>query len=312
VRDEVLKRTNYKQEPYVYGSLGGDDMPLVPAEPAAKGPQRNPDDLVRKDYELALQLGTPGGWNAFLARYGDGFYADLAKGQLNKIAAEAARAAAAEKAQLAEQENARLAAEGARKADQKQAALAAKMAEQARIAAEEANKAEQAKSEAAEQERKSAEAAAANRTNGGDEKIAALSPPTPPPADLAKSVQLELRRVGCLAAAADGKWDSASRRSLNQFNRYASTSFDAGSASMDALEALKARPSRVCPLSCARGYKTDGDSCVKLACKSGFEPAEDGTCERVHPPKRSARQELRRPDVSPRSNCFSYSGRTYC
>ena len=314
VRDDVLRRTNYRQEPYVYGSLGGDDMPLVPAEPAAQGPQPNPDDPVRKDYELALQLGTPGGWNAFLARYGDGFYADLAKGQLNKIAAEAARAAAAEKALFAEQESARLAAEGARKADQKQAALSARMAEQARIAAEEANKAEQAKSEAAELQRKSSEAAAANRTNGGDEKIAALSPsaPLPPsPTDLAKFVQLELRRVGCLAAGTDGNWDSASRRSLNLFNKYASTSFDAGSASMDALEALKARPSRVCPLSCARGYKADGDSCVKLACKPGFEPGKDGACE-ARPPKRAARQEIRRQDVSPRDKCFSYSGRTYC
>src|SRR5207302_8244340 len=31
VRDEVLKTTSYRQEPFVYGSLGGDDVPLVPA-----------------------------------------------------------------------------------------------------------------------------------------------------------------------------------------------------------------------------------------------------------------------------------------
>ncbi|MGC2085479.1 MAG: caspase family protein, partial [Bradyrhizobium sp.] len=30
VRDDVLKTTGNKQEPFVYGSLGGDDMPLVP------------------------------------------------------------------------------------------------------------------------------------------------------------------------------------------------------------------------------------------------------------------------------------------
>ena len=34
VRDEVLKTTNNRQEPFVYGSLGGEDVPLVPARPA--------------------------------------------------------------------------------------------------------------------------------------------------------------------------------------------------------------------------------------------------------------------------------------
>src|SRR5213075_2576476 len=42
VRDEVLKNTGNKQEPYVYGSLGGDDVPLVPVKPVATGPQADP------------------------------------------------------------------------------------------------------------------------------------------------------------------------------------------------------------------------------------------------------------------------------
>src|SRR5213075_1406954 len=33
VRDDVLKNTGNKQEPYVYGSLGGNDLPLVAAKP---------------------------------------------------------------------------------------------------------------------------------------------------------------------------------------------------------------------------------------------------------------------------------------
>ena len=37
VRDEVLKTTSNKQEPFVYGSLGGEDVPLVPA-PARPAP----------------------------------------------------------------------------------------------------------------------------------------------------------------------------------------------------------------------------------------------------------------------------------
>ena len=163
VRDDVLKSTGYKQEPYVYGSLGGDDVALVPVKPvaAAPGPQANPQDSVRRDYELALQAGDRDGWEAFLQAYPDGFYANLARVQLKKIAAEEERAAATEKARLAEQETARLAADRVQKAELERAAAAAKAAEDARIAAEKVKQIEQARAEAAEQQRKAAEAAAA-------------------------------------------------------------------------------------------------------------------------------------------------------
>jgi hypothetical protein len=107
VRDDVLKSTGNKQEPFVYGSLGGDDLPLVPASPAAVGPQSDPRSAVRHDYELALQLGSRYGWQAFLSQYPEGFYADLAKSQLDKLAA-------AEKARAADQEKERVAAESIR------------------------------------------------------------------------------------------------------------------------------------------------------------------------------------------------------
>ncbi|MCJ9700420.1 caspase family protein, partial [Bradyrhizobium sp. SHOUNA76] len=161
VRDDVLKSTANKQEPFVYGSLGGDDVPLVPAKPVASGPQPNPQSELRRDYELALQLGTRDGWEAFLAQYPEGFYANLAKGQLNKIGAEETRASAEQKARAAEQEKTRLIAERAQKAEQDKAAAAAKVAEDARIAAERQKQIEQARAEAAEHQRKVAEAAAA-------------------------------------------------------------------------------------------------------------------------------------------------------
>src|SRR5689334_1501820 len=112
VRDDVLKSTGNRQEPYVYGSLGGDDVPLVPAKPVATGPQADADAPVRRAYELALQIGSRDVWEAYLRSYPEGFYADLAKAQLRKVTAEEARTTATEKAQLAEQEKARLAAEG--------------------------------------------------------------------------------------------------------------------------------------------------------------------------------------------------------
>ena len=71
VRDDVLKNTGNKQEPYVYGSLGGNDVPLVPAKPVATGPQADPQTAVRRDYELALQLGNRDAWEAFVSQYPD-------------------------------------------------------------------------------------------------------------------------------------------------------------------------------------------------------------------------------------------------
>ncbi|MCS3727927.1 caspase family protein [Bradyrhizobium betae] len=319
VRDDVLKTTGYKQEPYVYGSLGGDDVPLVPAKPVATGPQANPHDAVRRDYELALQIGAREVWAAFLAQYPDGFYASLAKGQLNRIAAEEARAAAADKARLAEDEKARLTAEKAKKAEQDKAAAAAKAAEDARIAAEKAKQIEEAKAAAAEQRRKEAEAAAAKALadkqaaekalaeriandkaaaelaakqvaektaqTDGEQKVAAVAPtssePSLSPLETVKLVQSELRRVGCLTAGADGDWNAASQRSLTLFNRYAGTKYDAKLASFEALDAIKTKPGRVCPLVCDHGFRADGDTCVKIACRAGYRINDDNECERA-------------------------------
>ncbi|WP_339031741.1 caspase family protein [Bradyrhizobium symbiodeficiens] len=296
VRDDVLKTTGYQQEPYVYGSLGGDDVPLVAAKPVATGPQASPQDAVRRDYELALQLATRDGWTAFLAQYPDGFYANLAKGQLNKIAAEETRAAAAEKARQAEEEKARLAADKAKKAEQEKAAAAAKAAENARIVAEKAKAIEEAKATAAEQQRKDAEAkaladkqAADKKAVDGEQKVAALptepSRPALSPRETTTLVQSELRRVGCLTATVDGDWNAASQRSLTQFNKYAGTKVDTKLASVDALDAIKAKPGRVCPLVCDHGFKADGDQCVRIACRAGYRVNDDNECEKLQDKK---------------------------
>jgi Caspase domain len=90
VRDEVLKSTGNKQEPFVYGSLGGDAISLVPL-PAKPGAQAVTD--VRGDYELVERIGTKKAWDAFLASHKDSLYADLARAQLAKLLqAEAAQA----------------------------------------------------------------------------------------------------------------------------------------------------------------------------------------------------------------------------
>jgi hypothetical protein len=308
VRDDVLKNTGNRQEPFVYGSLGGNDVPLVPARaappvqanPPSGNPQSqfNPQSETRRDYELALQVGNKAAMNAFIAQHPDGFYASLAKLQLEKLAAEEAHAAASEKARVAEQERARLAAEGARKDAQAKADAEAKSTEAARLAAEKAQQAAAAQQQAAEADRQRSEKITSNpivASNGATDTPAATPEPAPTPerktnvaalsdgppqADVTKSVQSELRRVGCLKADADGDWNTTSQRSLTLFNRYAKTRLDTKAASSDALDAIKQKSSRVCPLACEHGFEADGDHCSKIVCGEGSFLNDDNECEK--------------------------------
>ena len=302
VRDEVLKTTGNRQEPFVYGSLGGEDVPLVPARPAPAAaapatPALSAQAEARRDYELALQIGNKSALNAFLAQYPDGFYASLAKLQLDKIAAEETRVAATEKARQAEQERARLAAEGAQKSQQAKAEADAKAAEQVRIAAEKAKQVAQDQAAAAEQKRVAAESVAADKASApapADKdkavNLAALDA-GPPQADVTKSVQAELRRVGCLTGNADGNWNSSTQRSLTQFNRYAGTRLDTKVANVDTLDTIKLKSSRVCPLVCEHGFQADGDRCIKITCAEGSFLNDDNECEKRRAKKPVATRE---------------------
>jgi hypothetical protein len=162
VRDDVLKATNNAQEPFVYGSLGGNDVSLVPAAPVASAAVDH-DVTMRRDYELALQISTKPVWDSFVSKYPTGFYTDLAKAQRDKLAAEAARVDATNKAKAAQDEQTRLAIEGAKGAEQTRAAEQAKATERARVAAEKAKKAEEAKVVEAERAKSSAIAKAAEK-----------------------------------------------------------------------------------------------------------------------------------------------------
>ena len=204
---------------------------------------------------------------------------------MKKIAAEEARAAADEKAQLAKQEKARLAAEGAKLAEIAKAAAASKAAEEARIAAEKAKQIEQEKVAAAEKARiaqqENARLGAENAkqveqekaTAGGQAQptaqteadadankhlLAAISPTDKPEqtsVDLTRALQAELRRVGWDPGAVDGSWGTASQEALHLFNKHTGSKLDAKTASIDALDAVKAKAGRICPLVCGKGYK---------------------------------------------------------
>ena len=289
VRDDVIKATNNRQEPFVYGSLGGDALSLVPAVAAPVAPAAsNANNDARRDYELAERVGTKAVWDSFIATYPVGLYTELAKAQRDKLLSESARVAATEKAKAAQEEQTRLAAEGAKKAELEKAAAEAKKAEEQRVAAELAKKAEEARVAEAEKA-KAAELAKIEAEKKASGPVAALTPDQSAPkadapvavADIPRALQVELRRVGCNTGAADGNWNAAAQKSLDLFNKNAKTKFDVKLASADALDAVKSKTSRVCPLICEHGYKADGDKCSRIVCRAGFEVGDNNACEKI-------------------------------
>ena len=103
VKDDVMKATGNKQEPFMYGSLGGEAIALVPAP---KGPSQAD---AKSTYEMVERIGTKKAWEVFLSTHKEGLYAELARAHLSKLAqaegrgapAAASDAAAEPKMQLA-------------------------------------------------------------------------------------------------------------------------------------------------------------------------------------------------------------------
>jgi Caspase domain len=87
VRDEVLKITSNRQEPYVYGSLGGSNVALV-LTPEKAAPQIVDQDKMRADYELVMKVFEKVGktpLKMFLEQYPSGLYSELVREQLNQL-----------------------------------------------------------------------------------------------------------------------------------------------------------------------------------------------------------------------------------
>lgn len=99
VRDDVLTATKYKQEPFVYGSLGGSTVALVPA------PDKTIADTAKPFDEMRLELAfwdsikndkNPLLFQAYLNRYPKGVFADIATINLKQQKTAALQSAAVE------------------------------------------------------------------------------------------------------------------------------------------------------------------------------------------------------------------------
>ncbi len=260
VRDDVLASTRRRQEPFVYGSLGGSDVALVPA-PAASAPANAAVD-VRRDYELAGQVGTAEAWAAFLTQYPTGFYAELAREQRSKLLSAAARQPGDEATRKREEEEARAA------------------------------EAERAKASREKAEREQTEREKSAPAQPAEPQVAMLPPAAEPEArpqpphlskgGLVRSIKRELKRVGCYDGDADENWDErALKRSIRQFVRYAKFSGAADEPNADFLDAVRGSDPGVCRVECGPRETERNGSCVAKGCPAGERLSRGGACIKV-------------------------------
>jgi uncharacterized caspase-like protein len=362
VRDEVLKSTGRRQEPFVYGSLGGDTVALVPSV----APPVDPNAAARRDYEFAAQIGTREAWTSFLGVHGSGTYATSARAALDKldtaerasekadllrrqaeeqarqkgedvkkqIEEQAARQTEQAKLQISEQARRDLEKERQHIADQARRELddaRRQVAEARRQAEDAAVQVEQAKKQAAQDAQQQIEAAKREQARREQERreaerqatLAALTPQAAPvpapvaapamdPADVARLLQAHLKRVGCDPGAADGAWTAPSQKALDGFNKYAGTKFDVKVASLDALDAVRAKPDRVCPLVCARGQKVEGDRCIQTVCDGNDVLDAQGVCRRRPDPPPQKPKAVSRHESTPRARARPSGGADSC
>ncbi|MGX7744842.1 caspase family protein [Rhodopseudomonas parapalustris] len=286
VRDDVLKATQNKQEPYLYGSLGGDDLPLVPQKTIAT-PERRPQLDIRRDYELAVQLNTKEGYQAFLSQYPDGYYALLARGHVNKLdlaqqQPEPNRAAAQNLVQLATPNAASL----GRETPQPPTALPATPPPATNDRA-----AGPATPSIAAAPPKPASTAISDKLDIAD-RIAALPQPsasgptsetgtdTGDDRELTNRIQKELKRLGCFASAPSGTWTSATQKALERFNKQTGSRLQTDTATAGALAGVESERRSVCIQ-------------TKAASNRPSKP-------------------VTRRAPTPRRNCFVVSGQSYC
>jgi uncharacterized caspase-like protein len=302
VRDEVLKSTGKRQEPFVYGSLGGSTVSLVPAPAvvAAPAPAANPLTEMRRDFELAGGIGTKEAWDQFLLVYSDGLYAGLARAARAKIVAEdgrrdteakaiAARTEAAAKAAAAKaQAEAEAAATAAKtetlskvdasakaaiaKAQAEAKAAVAKSEADARATAEKAEAALAAmRAEAAANLEQANKALDAERAKLATQQVASLgtqdgAPSAAPPLTggaLIQEIKKELKRVGCYTGNIDNEWKSAEvKHSLAKFAKIASLAKTPEEPDPIFLNTLRGQITRVCPIECGKNEVESQGKCV--------------------------------------------------
>jgi Caspase domain len=156
-----------------------------------------------------------------------------------------------------------------------------------------------------------------------EQRIASLSTEqkasAPDERELARSLQFELKRVGCFDGAVDGEFNNTTKLALRNFAKLAGLTVPEGLVP-DTLKAVRGIDKRVCPLVCATGERAEGDRCLRVSCPSG-QVLKNGGCVAAaaanpsdHPansaPSRSVQPAA--PKSGGTGKCFNFQGRQFC
>ena len=142
--------------------------------------------------------------------------------------------------------------------------------------------------------------------------------------EIARRLQVELKRVGCDPISVDGVWGASSERALSTFNEQTHSSFDVKTASLEAVEAVRARSDVVCrPPVPAHPAAVAAKPPVTNPVSSETRPASTFRERPAAPPRRArpapdaeqryVAERPRPPRVENKhANCFHFQGASYC
>ena len=137
-------------------------------------------------------------------------------------------------------------------------------------------------------------------------EAAKAAPPVPDRTELARSLQLELKRIGCFEGTIDGEFSDATRAAFRNFVKLAALTLSTEDVTADAVRAVRAFNKRVCPLSCPTGERDDGDRCVRIVCPAG-QVLKGSACVSDRPAAKAGA-----PTQKGGTKCFTFQGRQFC
>src|SRR5882672_454877 len=190
VRDDVVQNTAGKQEPFVYGSLGGAEIALRPSAPAP--PPINADLLAWAKIRLSNDVGE---LKKFLEEYPSSLLVPDARQRLDLVERQLRERAEREKAEREKAERERL--------------------DRERIARD-----QQAQQSESGESQSNTQTAMLPPTS--EPKASATYSPTPLVGEqLVREIKKELKRAGCYGGPIDKEWSPATKTSIQNFAKYA-------------------------------------------------------------------------------------------
>lgn len=274
VRDDVIRRTARRQEPFFYGSLPDRKFYLKPPAPVAEPvaapviapvvqqePRNSSESQDAADaWRFIQNTMDRGDIEAYLAEYGsaNSFYARLAQKRLNALTgaftggdtATNRRVAAAPNAQTQPAEPPRQPTLFVPQTPSVQSQPTTKLP---------------------------LKTAALPTPTLSITSIGAIDPNISS-RELARSMQTELNRVGCEAGNPDGKWGRNSRNALRRYSQNASIEIASANPSIELLRTLRNSNGRICPLVCRATEDLVSGECVRRTCSAGQQLSSGGSC----------------------------------